>query len=109
VLLEWPVTANLQWTDETCAHLADTRAIRTRLDEVNGPELLIDDSEYGIIIRAVVEGTRAYLVRSGAGDEVVAAASEELLAHARHLYVAKWLREGLDVEEEFDRLVDSAS
>jgi len=62
--------------------------------------------EYGVVVRAVVEGVEAHLLRSGMEEDVVVRAVEELLAHARRLFVAGWLRQALEDELDAGRGVD---
>jgi hypothetical protein len=92
--------------DGTRADVAVARAILTHLNEVNGDGLLIDDAEYGVVVRAVVEGVEAHLLRSGVEEDVVASAVEELFAHARRHFVAGWLRQALEDELDVGRRVD---
>jgi hypothetical protein len=83
---------------DTCIGAA--RAILDRLNEMSRDEVIFPDRDYGMIVRAITEGTAAYLRRNGTAEEIAAAANDELIAHAERLFVAEWLREATEVEVE---------
>jgi hypothetical protein len=69
-----------------------------RLDRLVDDEIVIDDAEYGLVVRGVIEAARDHLATSEAPGEVVARAADHLLSYARQLYITKRLRQAREIE-----------
>jgi hypothetical protein len=102
-------------TDETAAHgsasvsrdVALVRGILARLDEAQD-RIFLDPEEHGVIVRAVVDAAVEHVGRRGLDADAAGAVRELLIAHARRLYVRRWLVTVREDATEMGVVIDEA-